>query len=605
MAVIQAQEGALVRIDRFLGLNESPDGDTGLKPGEASVMRNFRVTREGNLQLRPGYKTVCTLSEGNPVRGLWQGFVNGTERLVAACGGQLWEIDCGTFGKTDLGTLDDAPVFFFGFSEKLYIQNGSQYKVWDGDALENVAGYVPVVLVSSDPAGGGTTLQQVNKLTGSKWQWFSSTSGSTVYHLAETGIDSVDEVRVDDEERTSGYSADLEAGTVTFSSAPGAGTNDVKIRWTKGTGDRETILAQKFAETYNGSADTRVFLYGDGTNKAYYSGIEYETGLPTAEYFPDLNVLDVGDGNTALTSLVRHFNKLLAQKKGGGSYLVDFDFITLADGTQTAAFYTRAIDRDMGNDVPGGVRLVYNYPVSLQGNAAYRWGLIYTSGVQDERSAKRISDPVRRTMGELDLAAAVTFDDENSREYWIVSGDTALIWNYSGETDSGGYKNNLWYVYTGIPALCFAPSGQDLLFGSGSGALMRLSRDYRNDDGEEIDAKWESGSMDFGSDWMRKYTDELFLVMKPESGARITVGVQTERKSAYPEKTVSSGLASYVSADYAHWAYGTNRKPRTRRLKLMARKFTFCKLIFKSVSVSATNTVLACSLRAHRVGKVR
>ena len=605
MAVIQAQEGALVRIDRFLGLNESPDGDTGLKPGEASVMRNFRVTREGNLQLRPGYKTVCTLSEGNPVRGLWQGFVNGTERLVAACGGQLWEIDCGTFGKTDLGTLDDAPVFFFGFSEKLYIQNGSQYKVWDGDALENVAGYVPVVLVSSDPAGGGTTLQQVNKLTGSKWQWFSSTSGSTVYHLAETGIDSVDEVRVDDEERTSGYSADLEAGTVTFSSAPGAGTNDVKIRWTKGTGDRETILAQKFAETYNGSADTRVFLDGDGTNKAYDSGIEYETGLPTAEYFPDLNVLDVGDGNTALTSLVRHFNKLLAQKKGGGSYLVDFDFITLADGTQTAAFYTRAIDRDMGNDVPGGVRLVYNYPVSLQGNAAYRWGLIYTSGVQDERSAKRISDPVRRTMGELDLAAAVTFDDENSREYWIVSGDTALIWNYSGETDSGGYKNNLWYVYTGIPALCFAPSGQDLLFGSGSGALMRLSRDYRNDDGEEIDAKWESGSMDFGSDWMRKYTDELFLVMKPESGARITVGVQTERKSAYPEKTVSSGLASYVSADYAHWAYGTNRKPRTRRLKLMARKFTFCKLIFKSVSVSATHTVLACSLRAHRVGKVR
>ncbi|SMC80472.1 hypothetical protein [Papillibacter cinnamivorans] len=605
MAVIQAQEGALVRIDRFLGLNESPDGDTGLKPGEASVMRNFRVTREGNLQLRPGYKTVCTLSEGNPVRGLWQGFVNGTERLVAACGGQLWEIDCGTFEKTDLGILDDAPVFFFGFSEKLYIQNGSQYKVWDGETLEDVAGYVPVVLVSSDPAGGGTTLQQVNKLTGSKWQWFSSTSGSTVYHLAETGIDSVDEVRVDDEERTSGYSADLEAGTVTFSAAPGAGTNDVKIRWTKGTGDRETVLAQKFAETYNGSADTRVFLYGDGTNKAYYSGIEYETGLPTAEYFPDLNVLDVGDGNTALTSLVRHFNKLLAQKKGGGSYLVDFDFITLADGTQTAAFYTRAIDRDMGNDVPGGVRLVYNYPVSLQGNAAYRWGLIYTSGVQDERSAKRISDPVRRTMGELDLAAAVTFDDENSREYWIVSGDTALIWNYSGETDSGGYKNNLWYVYTGIPALCFAPSGQDLLFGSGSGALMRLSRDYRNDDGEEIDAKWESGSMDFGSDWMRKYTDELFLVMKPESGARITVGVQTERKSAYPEKTVSSGLASYVSADYAHWAYGTNRKPRTRRLKLMARKFTFCKLIFKSVSVSATNTVLACSLRAHRVGKVR
>jgi hypothetical protein len=62
-----------------------------------------------------------------------------------------------------------------------------------------------------------------------------------------------------------------------------------------------------------------VFLYGDGTNKAYYSGIEYESGNPTAEYFPDLNVLDVGEENTAITSMERQFNKLLTHKKGGGT----------------------------------------------------------------------------------------------------------------------------------------------------------------------------------------------------------------------------------------------------------------------------------------------
>ena len=46
------------RIQEFLGLNENPDGDTKLKMGEASVIRNFKVTRDRNLQRRPGQQMV-------------------------------------------------------------------------------------------------------------------------------------------------------------------------------------------------------------------------------------------------------------------------------------------------------------------------------------------------------------------------------------------------------------------------------------------------------------------------------------------------------------------------------------------------------------------
>ena len=45
-------------VDQFLGLNESADGETELRMGEASHMENFQVTDALNLALRPGIRRV-------------------------------------------------------------------------------------------------------------------------------------------------------------------------------------------------------------------------------------------------------------------------------------------------------------------------------------------------------------------------------------------------------------------------------------------------------------------------------------------------------------------------------------------------------------------
>ena len=55
MAKITGQtDERIFQIKEWQGLNENPDGDTKLKMGEAAVIRNFKVTRAGNLQRRPG-----------------------------------------------------------------------------------------------------------------------------------------------------------------------------------------------------------------------------------------------------------------------------------------------------------------------------------------------------------------------------------------------------------------------------------------------------------------------------------------------------------------------------------------------------------------------
>ena len=586
-------------IDRFLGINEAPDGDTGLKLGEAAEMLNYRVTAEGNLQNRHGYKAVTTLSDGHPVRGMWHGYVDGTEVWLAACNGYVYSINLSTLAATSLGTLTDAATHFFGFSDKVYILNGTEYKSWDGTTFIDVAGYAPIITIGAAPStGAGTTLEQVNKLTGSKWVWFSSTSSSTIYHLPETSLTSVDTVKVDDVVVTTGFTVDLTAGTVTFSAAPGEGTNDIKIKYTKGTGSgRSTILAQKFSETYNGYTDNRVFLYGDGTNLAYYSGLEYETGQPTAEYFPDLNVLNVGESNTPITSMVRNFNKLFVQKRGGGTYLTDYDYITLSDGTVTAAFFTRAIEKEIGNDAPGQVRLVNNYPFSVQDNSVYRWGLIYSSGTQDERAAKRISDRVRVTLGGFDMTKAVTFDDEWNREYWIVENGKACIYQYANEAQGDtSYKQNVWYVYDNIPATCFVSIDGELYFGSTGGYIMHVSRDYYSDNGTAINAYWKTGSMSFDAMQYRKYIRQFFIGLKPEIGARVDVTWESDNRADYESKTAYYGVANYSHFSYAHPSYNTNNRPKTQKVKFKIKKFTHARLIFSSDSASATATVTALTI---------
>ena len=164
----------------------SPDGDTKLKMGEAAVMRNWRVTRDGNLQKRPGTREVLHLGgEGDMVLATWTGFVGGEEGVYAIVGyprdgdapgvGRLYSCtdDDGWHGAL-VGTFAGIDIEFphmFGFGEKLYILTGEDYYEYDGNTLQSVDGYVPLVATGVPPEGGsgsGALLEGVNKLNAAK-----------------------------------------------------------------------------------------------------------------------------------------------------------------------------------------------------------------------------------------------------------------------------------------------------------------------------------------------------------------------------------------------------------------------------------------------------
>ena len=66
--IVSSDDVSVFKLQRFLGINESPDGDTQLKMGEGSEMRNWQVTPQYHLRVRPGCKNIHRFA------GLFAGF---------------------------------------------------------------------------------------------------------------------------------------------------------------------------------------------------------------------------------------------------------------------------------------------------------------------------------------------------------------------------------------------------------------------------------------------------------------------------------------------------------------------------------------------------
>ena len=128
MAQIAASSAiSILKIKEFLGLNQNPDGDTKIRVGELSEMRNFAITRDMHLQIRPGTKTIFDIrdawdawaDENEPSTeapifcGAWYGMVGEEAHLLCAFGGLVFDIDLLTESNRVVGICTEAPTTFW------------------------------------------------------------------------------------------------------------------------------------------------------------------------------------------------------------------------------------------------------------------------------------------------------------------------------------------------------------------------------------------------------------------------------------------------------------------------------------------------------------
>lgn len=571
-----------------------------------------------------------------PVNELWSGYVGGKYRLIGALNGYLAELHngdefvfryIGYFGNTGV----DGKVSLFGFADVLYICSsgpgfGVRYFYWDGvkDSVELVEGYWPVIAVSISPEKGttpeGSLLERINLLTNYRRIWLSPENGYPHYYMLPERAESIVYVKslVDGTVLSSSnyktigitHNGHVRPG-ITFGDTEAAdtflaaniGINTIEVCYSvQYTGDLglEAIFpkgARVSVEQYNGTSDTRLFLCCDKSNKVYYSGLDYN-GQPRADYFPDMNVISVGESSDTVTGLIRHYSRLIVYK-ANSTYSIQYGTIGLADGTTTAAFYCTPVNKRIGNEAFGQVRLVLNSPRTLHGKDLYEWrnNSSYSSNLTvDERQAKRISDRIHETLATFDFSKCYCYDDNDHQEYYICYDKKALVHNYAVDA---------WYYYDNFDVTCMVNFRGELYAGDSQGRFNLVSRTNRTDNGQEIKAYWESGAEPFGQDFMRKYSAMMWVGIKPELRSQVDVTVRTDRSGNLAEKTVAASLATFEDADFRDWSFNTNRMPQMSRLKIKAKKFVYYKLIFELSGENTTATIVSADVRVRFTGYAR
>ena len=585
-------------IKKFLGLNLTNTGDTQIQDGESGNMTNFVITNDYKLRKCNGYKLVYNFTK--QITGMYTFNNGGTTYLLIVSNGSLYKIpqsqldDDTTWSSltpTLVGSVGNYDTTFFSFDKKVYLLNGHKYYSYDGTTLAEVEGYTPLVFVNTPPSGGGTDYDPINILSPKKHMTFNADGTSDTYQLAQKDITSVDKVIVNGTEvANTGYTVNTTNGTVTFTNIPTSGTDNVDIYWSKTDGDRSLIEGMKAGIVYGGDVDTKVFLYGNANtpNRVRYSATA--GGVPSVEYFPATNLVDVGPSNFAVTDLTRQYDRLIATTNRPEAYTLGIDLIDV-NGTSTPSVVTLPLNEVHGNIAFAQGQVINNDPVTIEQGQLIRWK---STSIRDERNMEVISDKIRDDLVELDLKNCKTCDFQDFNQLWVAVGTKVYIYNYLNKTYSR--------LSLPVDSDLFQVVGRNIYMSDTTGKLYKFDANYQTFDTETIKAHWEMNFSNFGVAYLRKTMRKLWVLMQPQVSSSAEIGYVSNRNESPVKKTISYKLTFFDDADFANWSFKVSNDPQPFRLKLKAKKFTNLKVTIDNENTDDC-TILELALKIETNGE--
>lgn len=238
----------------------------------------------------------------------------------------------------------------FIFNNRLYIIDGKNYLVYDGETVKNVLNnaYVPLTYINIIPSGQnadiGTEYEQRNILQPKFKHTFIADGETTDFHLNENMLDEISSVKVYGAEKTQGtdYTADLANGIIKFTTAPKKPAETVQKAGENGESDVYypemyagiEVVAKKVFHSVSGITDecaeisklitdctiaaiydNRVFLSGNPNypNHIFYAS-RNSTGYVDPSYFGVLNYMQDGVGIAPITGMIPVADTLMVLK---------------------------------------------------------------------------------------------------------------------------------------------------------------------------------------------------------------------------------------------------------------------------------------------------
>ena len=395
----------------------------------------------------------------------------------------------------------------FTMNGVLYLLDGACFRAvrrnggaWTAERVQDSA-YVPTTTVSASPAGGGTSLEAVNLLTGRRINTFIGDGKSTEFCLDAAGLDRIPLTAAVNGAEVAIASVDYDKGRVALASAPpdGQGHDNVSIAFSKTVpGAAAKINRCRIAGLYGGKNDTRVFLAGNPDEPH----CDWQSGLYDPSYFPDTGYARMGTEASAIAGYLKQYESQIIVKTGGAQEATSFarTFVMTDDGA--SYFSLRQGAHGEGAVAPRSFAMLGDLPLFLSAQGVMG---VYGTAVAEQNTIRPISEAVcprliRETV--LEKACAAVFE---GRYYLALNGNVYIADSHLTEED--GFP--AWFFWANVPAQCLAVLDDRLWFGTADGRLCRFSlpdeADAYTDDGAAIDAYWCTPTLSL-SDWSRNKT---------------------------------------------------------------------------------------------------
>lgn len=533
-------------------------------PDALNVWKNYKDTEGTCIETRPGYRKIAQI--GSKINGI---YIYNSVKAIIHSGIELyeWSNFPNTPDEENLKKLyedmnDTRNVSFNIVENKLYINDGKTYLVYNGEALKKVTEdepFIPTTTISRKAGniGGGETLQDVNVLTPKRKNTFLGDGESTQFYLDAQQIDTAEvEAIVNDVElqEDTDFTVDRIKGIITFNEAPSepnlSGYDNVVVTFSK--------TVEGYADRINKcdkvlQFDNRLFYTG---NPDYPNAI-FHSELNNPQYISDLNYYEDGSDDASITSMVVGNNVLWV-------------FKNLDQNNANVFYHTPALDEDQGRYYPSSQGNVELGCLSTSGNFGddivylSRYGLegLATDNLNSKQIVAHRSSLVDAKMINENDYENATLTEYKGYLLILVNGKVFLADSRQkyANLNSFEYEWFYWNISNVAPNI-LKEYNDELYIGTKDGAIFIL--DGTNDNDNAINSYWTTPMDNFGYNNQLKTTNKRggLAKIKTIPNGIIKVARKTDKSDEYRYATEKSATGfSFLNIDFSNFSFITSNK---------------------------------------------
>lgn len=586
-------------------LNEPSLVATNRSPDALNVWKNYKDTQETCIETRPGYRKIAQI--GTKINGI---YLFNLSTAIVHSGNSLYEWSNFPSEPNEDSLREiynnmnsNERTAFNKFGDSLYINDGSNYILYDGNQVREVKedAFIPRTTIGRKPTGGGETLQDVNVLQPKRTNSFLADGTSTQYVLDAIGIDSTEVIAVvNDITLTEGtdFTVNRASGIVTFNTAPSqpslAGTDNVFITFSKTVLGYEDRIKKCTKATI---FDSRIFYTG---NPEFPNAI-FHCELNNPAYISDLSYYEDGSSDSRIKDIVVGSNVLWVFKDLDQNNANVFYHEQMLDETQGAVYPCK-----QGNVSTS----CYARGINFKDDIVYisRDGL---EGITTENIDSRQAIAHRSSLVDSKMINNSNYSDAQMVGWQgylliLVGGEVFLAdsrQKYSS-LNSFEYEWYYWDISNCSPHV-LKEYKDKLYIGANDGSIFVV--EGTNDNEEAILSYWTTPMDNFGYDNKLKTTNKRGGIVKiktvPNGIVKISRKINTSDEYKYVTQKSLTGF-DFKSLDFRNFSFVTTNQSYVI-LKIKEKKINEISLKFYSDEKDKPFGLFSAALEAFIGGYIK